>query len=55
MSPVFQELQLSSMKGDLLSVDYESSKKEEEEEEEVEDEVVEEKSERMKVTDTKRV
>ena len=42
------------MKGDLLSVDYESSKKEEEEEE-VEDEVVEEKSERMKVTDTKRV
>ena len=51
ISPVFQELQLNSMKGDLLSVDYESSEEEEEEEEEV----VEEEPERIKVADTKKV
>uniref|UniRef100_A0A8C5C4N9 SRP receptor subunit alpha n=1 Tax=Gadus morhua TaxID=8049 RepID=A0A8C5C4N9_GADMO len=44
ISPAFQELQLNSMKGDLLSVDYESSEEEEEEEEEV----VEEEPERIK-------
>ncbi|XP_056467026.1 signal recognition particle receptor subunit alpha [Gadus chalcogrammus] len=53
VEPARDELQLNSMKGDLLSVDYESS--EEEEEEEEEEEVVEEEPERIKVADTKKV
>lgn len=37
---VFQGMQLNSMKGDLLSVDYESSEEDEEMEEEEEEERV---------------